>query len=192
MHRDAHVVLPLVQLKEFDQYTTTHSLNVSVLSMGVAEAIGCSPAEVRMFGVAGLLHDIGKIRIPLEVLTKPGKLSEEERLLMNRHPADGARVIVQTDSDLDVAAVVAYEHHIMLNGGGYPTFHYSRGCTLASRLVHVCDVYDALRTRRPYREAWSSVDAEAYLVERAGIEFDPDLVSTFLKVLRGSEAKPTT
>jgi putative nucleotidyltransferase with HDIG domain len=192
MHRDAHVVLPLVQLKEFDQYTTTHSLNVSVLSMGVAEAIGCSPAEVRMFGVAGLLHDIGKIRIPLEVLTKPGKLSQEERLLMNRHPADGARVIVQTDSDLDVAAVVAYEHHIMLNGGGYPTFHYSRGCTLASRLVHVCDVYDALRTRRPYREAWSSVDAEAYLVERAGIEFDPDLVSTFLKVLRGSEAKPTT
>jgi putative nucleotidyltransferase with HDIG domain len=192
MHRDAHLVLPLVQLKEFDQYTTTHSLNVSVLSMGVAEAIGCSPAEVRMFGVAGLLHDIGKIRIPLEVLTKPGKLSEEERLLMNRHPADGARVIVQTDSDLDVAAVVAYEHHIMLNGGGYPAFHYSRECTLASRLVHVCDVYDALRTRRPYREAWSSVDAEAYLVERAGIEFDPDLVATFLKVLRGSETKTTT
>jgi putative nucleotidyltransferase with HDIG domain len=192
MHRDAHVVLPLVQLKEFDQYTTTHSLNVSVLSMGVAEAIGCSPAEVRMFGVAGLLHDIGKIRIPLEVLTKPGKLSEGERLLMNRHPADGARVIIQTDGDLDLAAVVAYEHHVMLNGGGYPTFHYSRGCTLASRLVHVCDVYDALRTRRPYREAWSSADAEAYLVERAGIEFDPDLVATFLKVLRGNGTKTTT
>jgi putative nucleotidyltransferase with HDIG domain len=187
MHRESHIVLPLVHLKEFDQYTTTHSLNVSVLSMGVAETIGCSPAQVRIFGVAGLLHDIGKIRIPLEVLTKPGKLSPEERELMNRHPADGARVIIQTDGDLDLAAVVAYEHHIMLNGGGYPTVHYSRGCALASRLVHVCDVYDALRTRRPYRDAWSSADAEAYLKDRSGIEFDPDLVAAFVKMLRDGE-----
>src|SRR5207302_1772179 len=94
MHREAHVVLPLVHLKEFDQYTTTHSLNVSVLSMGLAEIIGCGPTQVRMFGVAGLLHDIGKIRIPLEILTKPGKLSPQERLLMNQHPADGARLII--------------------------------------------------------------------------------------------------
>jgi putative nucleotidyltransferase with HDIG domain len=187
MHRDAHVILPLVRLKEFDQYTTTHSLNVSVLSMGLAEAIGCSPTHVRMFGVAGLLHDIGKIRIPLEVLTKPGKLSPEERLLMNQHPADGARLIMQTDGDLDLAAVVAYEHHIMLNGGGYPTMHYSRGCALASRLVHVCDVYDALRTHRPYRDAWSSADAEAYLELRAGIEFDSELVAAFIKMLRTTE-----
>jgi len=187
MHRDAHVVLPLVRLKEFDQYTTTHSLNVSVLSMGLAEVIGCSPAQVRLFGVAGLLHDIGKIRIPLEVLTKPGKLSPQERLLMNNHPADGARLIIQTDGDLDLAAVVAYEHHIMLNGSGYPTLHYSRACTLASRLVHVCDVYDALRTHRPYRDAWSSADAEAYLELRAGIEFDPELVAAFIKMLRQGE-----
>jgi len=187
MHRDAHVVLPLVRLKEFDQYTTTHSLNVSVLSMGLAEVIGCSPAQVRLFGVAGLLHDIGKIRIPLEVLTKPGKLSPQERLLMNNHPADGARLIIQTDGDLDLAAVVAYEHHIMLNGSGYPTLYYSRACTLASRLVHVCDVYDALRTHRPYRDAWSSADAEAYLELRAGIEFDPELVAAFIKMLRQGE-----
>jgi putative two-component system response regulator len=160
---------------------------VSVLSMGVAEVIGCSPAEVRMFGVAVLLHDIGKIRIPLEVLTKPGKLTPEERLLMNRHPADGARVIIQTDGDLDLAAIVAYEHHIMLDGGGYPTLHYNRACTLASRLVHVCDVYDALCTRRPYRDAWSSEKAEAYLEERAGVEFDPDLVAAFLRMLRKAD-----
>jgi HD-GYP domain-containing protein (c-di-GMP phosphodiesterase class II) len=192
MHRDAQIVLPLVQLKEFDQYTTTHSLNVSVLSMGVGEAIGCSPAEVRMFGIAGLLHDIGKIRIPLEVLTKPGKLTPEERLLMNKHPADGARVIIQTDGDLDLPAVVAYEHHIMLDGGGYPTLHYNRACTLASRLVHVCDVYDALCTKRPYRDAWTSAAAEAYLQERAGIEFDPDLVDAFLKMLRQSVCASVT
>jgi len=183
------MVLPLLQLKEFDQYTTTHSLNVSVLAMGLAEHLGCSPIEVRAFGVAGLLHDIGKIRIPLEVLTKPGKLSDEERAIMNQHPIDGARIIMQSDEDLDLAAVVAYEHHIMLNGGGYPTMHYGRACALASRLVHVCDVFDALRTKRPYRDAWESEKVMSYLTERAGTEFDPDLIAAFIKMLRQGEAQ---
>ncbi len=183
------MVLPLLQLKEFDQYTTTHSLNVAVLAMGLAEHVGCSAAEVRAYGVAGLLHDIGKIRIPLEVLTKPGKLTDEEREMMNRHPVDGARIILQSDEDLDLAAVVAYEHHIMLNGGGYPTMHYGRPCALASRLVHVCDVFDALRTRRPYREAWESERVTAYLIERAGTEFDPDLVEAFIAMMRQGEAQ---
>jgi putative nucleotidyltransferase with HDIG domain len=189
MHSDRRMVLPLLQLKEFDQYTTTHSLNVAVLAMGLAEHLGCSAAEVRAYGVAGLLHDIGKIKIPLEVLTKPGKLSEEERLLMNQHPVDGARIILQSDEELDLAAVVAYEHHIMLNGGGYPAMHYGRACALASRLVHVCDVYDALRTKRPYRDAWESEKVTAYLVERAGTEFDPDLVQSFIRMLRQGEAR---
>ena len=189
MHGDRRIMLPLLQLKEFDEYTTTHSLNVSVLSMGLAESLGYGPREVRAFGVAGLLHDIGKIRIPIEVLTKPGRLSDEERAIMNRHPADGARIIMESDEDLDLAAVVAYEHHVMLNGGGYPVMHYERGCTLASRLVHVCDVYDALRTKRPYRDAWPSEKAVAYLQERSGLEFDPDLVAAFVRMLREGEAQ---
>jgi putative nucleotidyltransferase with HDIG domain len=189
MHGDRRMVLPLLQLKEFDQYTTTHSLNVAVLTMGLAEKLGCTAREVREYGVAGLLHDIGKIRIPVEVLTKPGKLSDEERVIINRHPVDGARIIMQSDDALDVAAVVAYEHHIMLNGGGYPSMHYNRPCTLASRLVHVCDVFDALRTKRPYRDAWESEKVLAYLVERAGTEFDPDLVSVFVRMLREGEAQ---
>jgi putative nucleotidyltransferase with HDIG domain len=191
MHSDRRIILPLLQLKEFDQYTTTHSLNVAVLAMGLAEHVGCSAAEVRAYGVAGLLHDIGKTRIPLEVLTKPGKLSDEERAIMNRHPVDGARIIIQSDEDLDLAAIVAYEHHIMLNGGGYPAMHYGRGCALASRLVHVCDVFDALRTKRPYRDAWESEKVLAYLRERAGTEFDPDLVEAFIRMLREGEARVT-
>jgi len=187
MHSDRRMVLPLLQLKEFDQYTTTHSLNVSVLAMALAESLGCTRREVREFGVAGLLHDIGKIRVPIEVLTKPGKLSDEERTLINRHPVDGARIIMQSDEALDLAAVVAYEHHIMLDGGGYPAMHYGRACTLASRLVHVCDVFDALRTKRPYRDAWELERVLAYLLERAGTEFDPDLVTAFMDLLRRSE-----
>jgi putative nucleotidyltransferase with HDIG domain len=189
MHGDSRMVLPLLRLKEFDQYTTTHSLNVAVLSMGVAESLGCGPKEIRAIGVAGLLHDIGKIRIPIEVLTKPGRLTDEERVIMNRHPVDAARIIMQSDEDLGMAATVAYEHHIMLNGGGYPSLHYNRECTVASRLVHVCDVYDALSTRRPYRDAWPAEKTYAYLEERAGSEFDPDLVAAFIKTLKQGHAR---
>ena len=189
MHGERRIVLPLLQLKEFDQYTTTHSLNVAVLAMGLAESLGCTKSEVRGFGVAGLLHDIGKIRIPIDVLTKPGKLSDEERQIINRHPADGARIIMLSDEALDLAAVVAYEHHIMLDGGGYPSMHYGRACALASRLVHVCDVFDALRTKRPYRDAWESERVFSYLLERAGTEFDPELVTAFVNLLRRSETQ---
>ncbi len=189
MHGDSKIVLPLLKLKEFDQYTTTHSLNVAVLSMGLAESLGCGPKEVRAIGVSGLLHDIGKIRIPLEVLTKPGKLTDQERGIMNQHPIDGAKIIMQSGEDLGTAAIVAYEHHIMLDGGGYPRLHYNRECTMASRLVHVCDVFDALSTTRPYREAWPSEKTMSYLEERAGSEFDPDMVAAFIRTLRNGEAQ---
>jgi putative two-component system response regulator len=189
MHGDRRLVLPLLQLKEFDQYTTTHSLNVSVLAMGLAESLGCRSREVRAFGIAGLLHDIGKIRIPLEVLTKAGALTKEERSLMEAHPVEGARIIMQSDAELDVAAVVAFEHHIMLDGRGYPRLHYKRDCALASRLVHVCDVYDALCTTRPYREAWPSDRTVSYLQERAGTEFDGSMVGAFVSMLTAGEAQ---
>jgi len=117
------------------------------------------------------------------VLTKPGKLTDEERRMMNQHPVDAARMILESEEELELAAVVAYEHHIMLNGGGYPNVHYARECTLASRLVHVCDVFDALSTTRPYREAWSQEKVLTYLGERSGSEFDPELVTTFNRMM---------
>src|ERR1700752_1248007 len=184
MHSGRQVILPLLQLKEFDQYTTTHSMNVAVLSMALAEFLGLSATDVRTFGIAGLLHDIGKVKIPLEVLTKPGRLTDEERALMNEHPAAGARMLLDVREDLDLAVVVAYEHHIMINGGGYPVLHYARDCHHSSKLVHVCDVYDALRTRRPYREAWSFEKTLGYLQERSGLEFDPALCDGFVRMMR--------
>ena len=189
MHGDSRFVLPLLELKEFDQYTTTHSLNVAVLSLGLAEALGFAQKEIRAIGVAGLLHDIGKTRIPIEILTKPGKLTEHERAIMNSHPVDGARIILRSEDELEMAAAVAYEHHVMLNGGGYPSMHYNRECTIASRLVHVCDVFDALSTKRPYRDAWLTEKTVAYLEERAGLEFDPDIAAAFLRTLREGETR---
>jgi putative nucleotidyltransferase with HDIG domain len=184
MHGESQVVIPLLELKEFDQYTTTHSMNVSVLAMALAEFMELGKRDVRAYGVAGLLHDLGKVRIPREILVKPGRLTPDERAIMNRHPADGARIIFASDKQLDLAAVVAYEHHIMLNGGGYPSLHYGRNCHQASHLVHVCDVYDALRTKRPYRDAWESARALDYIESRAGTEFDRDVARAFCSMMR--------
>jgi putative nucleotidyltransferase with HDIG domain len=189
MHGDQQIVLPLLHLKEFDQYTTTHSMNVSVLAMALAEFMGLGASDVRGFGVAGLLHDLGKTRIPLDILTKPGKLTPDERELMNAHPVQGARIILEAEEKLDLAAVVAYEHHIMLNGGGYPRPHYGRACHRASNLVHVCDVYDALRTKRPYRDAWEAEKILPYLEGRAGMEFDPEIVAAFIAMMRKWEPR---
>ena len=183
MHGDRDIVIPLLQLKQFDQYTTTHSLNVSVLAMALAEFIGLSAKDVRGFGVAGLLHDLGKVRIPKEVLTKPGKLTDEEWTIMRRHPMDGAKIIYESDRQLDLASAVAYEHHIMINGGGYPTRHFRRECHKASRLVHICDVYDALRTHRPYREAWESERVLANIRSGAGPDFDLELAQAFVLLM---------
>ena len=189
MHGDRDIVIPLLQLKEFDQYTTTHSLNVSVLAMALAEFIGLGPKDVRGFGVAGLLHDLGKVRIPLEVLTKPGKLTDEEWKIMRSHPVDGARIIYESDRQLDLASAVAYEHHIMINGGGYPARHFRRDCHKASRLVHICDVYDALRTKRPYREAWDSERVLANIQSGAGPDFDGELATAFIQMMRQWERR---
>lgn len=184
MHADQAMILPLLQLKEFDQYTTTHSMNVAVLAMALGEFLELGGATVRALGVAGLLHDLGKVCIPKDILIKPGKLTEAERIVIREHPLVGARMLLASPDPMDLAAVVAYEHHIMLDGGGYPSLHDARGAQYASRLVHICDVYDALRTNRPYRQAWESERTVAYIEGRAGVEFDPAIARSFTAMMR--------
>jgi putative nucleotidyltransferase with HDIG domain len=187
MHGDQQMILPLLQLREFDEYTTTHSLNVSVLVMALAESIGLAQQDIRTFGVAGLLHDLGKVHIPQDILNKPGKLTDQERQVMQAHPVEGAKMIIESGRRLDLAAAVAHEHHIMINGHGYPTQHYRRSCHKASNLVHVCDVYDALRTKRPYRDAWEAERVITYIEERSGTEFEPTAATAFLTLMRKVE-----
>ncbi len=189
MHGDSQIILPLLRLRNHDEYTTTHSMNVSVLTMAMAEFLGYPGGDIRSFGVAGLLHDIGKVRIPRDILNKPGKLSAEERAVINAHPVEGARIILDSEKNLDMAAIVAYEHHLMHDGGGYPRLHYCRTCHAGSRLAHVCDVYDALRTHRPYRAAWASGTVLRYIEERAGTEFDPEVAHAFIRMMREWEPR---
>jgi putative nucleotidyltransferase with HDIG domain len=184
MHSQSRMLMPLLQLRSYDQYTTTHATNVAVLSMALAEYLGLTRRDVREIGVAGLLHDLGKVRVPRDILNRPGALTEAEMVILRRHPVDGARLIMARETKLEMAATVAYEHHIMLNGQGYPSFRYGRDTHYASKLIHVCDVYDALCTNRPYRDAWEPEQAVAYLEERAGQDFEPDLAESFTTMMR--------
>lgn len=184
MHGGRELLLPLLELKNVDQYSTIHSINVSVLAMALAEFLEFAPSDARSIGAAALLHDVGKTRIPLEVLNKPGELTPDEWTLMKLHTVEGARILLKSGPKLDLAAIVAYEHHLKRDGTGYPGLHYRREPHPVSRLIQVCDVYDALHTTRPFRPAWSVPRALAFLGERAEDEMDPEFVEGFLTMIR--------
>ena len=185
MHGGPRTRLPLLRLDDAEEYATAHALNVSTLAMGLAESLGWGEMEVRALGVAGLLHDIGMVCIPTEMLTKRGPLSDEEWSVVRTHPVEGARILMDGPDDLNLAALVAYEHHQALDGGGYPSPCDGPDNAVASRLVRICDVYDALCSSRPYREAWTSERAMARLHEQAGVSFDQHLVTTFAAMIAG-------
>ena len=156
MHGDRRMVLPLLQLKEFDQYTTTHSLNVAVLAMGLAESLGCRPQEIRAIRRRRPAARHRQDSHPDRGADQAGQA--HRRRARDHEPASHRRRAhhhAERRGPRISAATVAYEHHIMLNGGGYPVAALSAASArMASRLVHVCDVYDALSTKRPYRDAW--------------------------------------
>ena len=187
IRREQDVVLPLLDLRTFDEYTTTHSCNVAMLSIGLSEALGLSDADARAIGTAALLHDIGKMKLPQEVLTKPGELTDAERRLIETHPVEGARILSARGLGNGLAATVAYEHHIWYNGqGGYPGFAFPRSTHYASRIVHVCDIYDALCSKRPYRNAWPREKAIGLIESISGVELDPTIAPVFVDMLRAA------
>jgi putative nucleotidyltransferase with HDIG domain len=189
MHSERDVVVPLVHLKKVDQYTTTHSINVSMLSMGLAEFLNFASVDVRAIGEAALLHDVGKTRIPLEILNKPGKLTPDEWVLIQTHTTEGARILLTSSGRLELASIVAYEHHLTWQGEGYPVMTYPRQPHQVSRLIQVCDIYDALRTRRPFRPPWPHNRAVEYIRSKAGDELDPEYVDAFLTMIRQWEPR---
>lgn len=189
MHAERAVVLPLVTMAPVDQYLTTHAINVAVLTMALTEWLGRGAADVRTFGLAALVHDIGKVRIPTQVLVKPGRLTDQELALIRQHPEEGARIIYESDRRLDLAATVAYEHHIWIDGRGYPRLRFTRACHVASLIVHVCDVFDALASVRPFREGMAHDDILSIIEQGAGVEFDADIALAFLSMMRRWETR---
>jgi len=172
-------LIPLAGLRSHDEYTYVHTLNVAMLAGALAETIGLSADKVRDITYAAMLHDVGKSRTPPELLNKGGKLSDGELAIIRRHPVDGARILIEANVELDLAIAVTYEHHMHMTGGGYPKAPPGYRMHAASRVVQVADVFDALRTNRPYRGALSIEQARELMYKDAGRVFEPALLDVF-------------
>lgn len=185
MTDSASAMLPLASLKKHDEYTFVHTINVAMLSTSLAEAVGFSGRMAHEVAMASLLHDIGKQRIPVELLNKSGKFTDEEFRAVQEHPVDGARLLLATPRVPEIAPIVAFEHHVRADGGGYPRVPRGWRLSLASRIVQVADVFDALRTHRPYRPAMPLPQIVATMTKDAGSFFDADLLEIFFSRVAG-------
>jgi len=179
------IIKRLGRAAEFkDNETGMHVIRMSHYSRIIAKAIGMDDEEADLLLNASPMHDIGKIGIPDNVLLKPGKLDDDEWNLMRQHPEFGANIIGEHDSGLlKMALIVARTHHEKWNGKGYPNGLAGEEIPLVGRIVAVADVFDALTTERPYKDAWPVEKAVNLIKEEAGEHFDPALVQAFVDSL---------
>jgi response regulator RpfG family c-di-GMP phosphodiesterase len=165
-----------------DHETEGHTQRVTEMTIRLAEIMGFSGEDIVQLRRGALLHDIGKLSVPDSILLKPGELTEEEAVIMRKHP-QSAHDLLQPITYLQPALDIPYCHHEKWDGSGYPLGLKGENIPLAARIFTVIDVYDALRTDRPYRKAWSETEVVKFIREQSGISFDPKIVDKFLKLI---------
>ncbi len=181
---DAVIALILSSLRRHDAYTYDHSINVGLLSIRLAHHVGWRGRDLRELGSAALIHDVGKLYTPLEVLNKPSRLTPAEWITMKAHPREGDEILREAGVGHEIGPRIALEHHVRPDGWGYPPLSYGEGGVHpGSRIVKIADAYDAFTTIRPYRTRTTPSDALAMLREQAGTMFDPDLVEAFCEMM---------
>ncbi|MEM1445541.1 MAG: HD domain-containing phosphohydrolase [Planctomycetota bacterium] len=187
-HGGAGAMLPMAELKRHDEYTYIHTVNVGIMAAGLAEAVGLNASVVRDITISALLHDVGKKQTPLEVLNKSGKLEDHELRIMRNHPVDGAKILFDTPGVPEIAPIIAYEHHIHRDGTGYPQVRPGYVPHLGSQITQLADVFDALRTHRPYRKAMPLPKVLEIMGENGGEKYDRQLLAVFFDrvVIRSS------
>jgi putative nucleotidyltransferase with HDIG domain len=158
-------------------------VNVSILTMGQARGLGIDGPLLREFGLAALMHDIGKVRTPLDILNKPDKLTDDEFVIMKRHVVDGAEILRMTPDVPALAPVVAFEHHLRVDGSGYPNGVARSALNIGTMLCSIADVYDAMRSQRHYQKAFPTDRILAVLKRNDGTQFDQHLVRRFVQLI---------
>jgi putative nucleotidyltransferase with HDIG domain len=181
--QDRTSLMALTALKKYDNYTFTHMVNVSVLAMSQARALNLDGPLLREFGFAALMHDIGKVNTPFEVLNKPDKLTKEEFEVMKRHVVDGAHILRKTPEMPALAPIVAFEHHLKQDLSGYPENIGSRQLNLCTMIVSIADVFDALRSNRPYRQGLATDRIRAIMGEQGNPAFNQKLLKRFVNIM---------
>jgi putative nucleotidyltransferase with HDIG domain len=176
-------LMALTTLKDYDNYTFTHMVNVSILTMGQARGLGIDGPLLREFGLSALMHDIGKVKTPAEILAKPDRLTAAEFDVLKQHTIDGAGILRRTPEIPPLAAIVAFEHHLRADGSGYPDTVVRTTLNLATTLCGIADVYDAMRSQRVYQEAFPTDRILAVLQRNDGTQFDQHLVRRFSQLV---------
>ena len=176
-------LVALTAMRNYDNYTFTHMVNVSILTMGQARALGIEGRLLREFGLSALMHDIGKVRTPKEILQKPERLTEQEFVIMRRHPVEGAEILRRTPEMPILAPVVAFEHHLRIDGTGYPEGAKRSALNLGTMICSIADVYDAMRSQRAYQQAFPTDRVLAVLKKDDGAHFESQLVRRFVQLL---------
>ncbi len=180
--RNPGALVSLARLKTRDDYSYMHSLAVCALMVSLARTLGRSEDECREAGLAGLLHDLGKAVMPLAVLNKPGKLTDEEFAIMKTHPLRGHELLVEGRGAPEAALEVCLHHHERPDGRGYPHGLSGEQLGLLARMGAVCDVYDAITSNRPYKSGWDPAESIALMASWQG-QFDPEVYQAFVRSL---------
>lgn len=177
--REPTALLSMARLKNHDDYTYLHSMAVCGLMISLGKTLGLDEQQQRRVGMGGLLHDVGKAAVPLEILNKPGRLTPEEMAIMRQHPIVGAQILMEADADEDLVDITLH-HHEKLDGSGYPHGLKGEEISLFSHMAAVCDVYDAVTSDRPYRKGWTPAEAMHNMLSWRG-HFDTKLLQTFVR-----------
>ena len=179
--RNPSALISLARLKTKDDYTYMHSVAVCALMISLSRQLGLSPEQTQIAGFAGLLHDIGKMTTPLDILNKPGALSDAEFGVVRLHPERGYQVLKENGGMVpDEVLDVCLHHHEKIDGSGYPGKLKGEQISLMARMGAVCDVYDAITSTRPYKSAWDPAGSIQRMAQWTG-QFDPAIFQAFVK-----------
>lgn len=180
--RHPNALISLARLKHADEYTYMHSVAVCALMIALARQLGLGEGAVREAGLAGLLHDVGKMAIDQDVLNKPGKLSDAEFSAVRRHPEAGGKILLAGKQVSALVLDVCLHHHEKVDGSGYPHGLQGEQISLFARMGAVCDVYDAITSNRPYKQGWDPAESIRKMAEWKG-HFDEEVFQAFVKTV---------
>ncbi|WP_100638944.1 HD-GYP domain-containing protein [Marinobacter salexigens] len=181
--RNESALMLLTRIKNQDEYTAEHCINVSILAAAFGKHLGMIRGEIQNLALCGMLHDVGKTRIPNEVLNKPGRLTSEEFDLMKNHAVHGRTILMSTGAALNTAVDVAFSHHERIDGKGYPRGLPAEKIPYFAKIIALVDTYDAITSKRVYQKALASMHALEIIHKNRGTQFDAELADEFIQMI---------